>query len=104
MPILCIACSDTGIASNGRPCVPCVNRKYRLLAEQPPVDRLVKVEHVTFEPPLPIQSIVRHSDGRFGLVMGHVRGGYDIAVVVDGEHKGNENWFRRNFDVVRKGS
>ena len=100
MPI-CIACSDTGISSNGTPCAACIRRDMDTLRNRKPV---VRSSIVTFEPPVPVQSIVRHSDSRFGLVMGHVRGKYDIAVVVDGEHKGNENWFRRDFDVIRKGS
>jgi hypothetical protein len=54
-------------------------------------------------PSIPTRSIVRSGD-RFGIVLGTAGVGvYEIAIVVDGKHVGNENWKKEEFDVIRQG-
>jgi len=96
----CIACSDTGVNSKGSACAACIVNARGLIA--PRMKGSVLACESESEPIVPIRSIVK-IDKRYGIIMGYVKGKYNIAVVVDGEHVGNENWFRRDFDVIRKG-
>ena len=93
----CIACGGTGVNSKGYACAACI---MNCRGSTAPKMKGNTVALVT-EKVIPNGSIVRNGN-RFGIVKGCKRGKYNIAVVVDGKHVGNENWFRRNFDVLRQ--
>ena len=94
----CKACGDTGVNSKGDACAACIMNCRGSAAPKMKGDVIASVQ----EKIVPNESIVRNGN-MFGIVKGYKGGKYDIAVVVDGEHVGNENWFRRDFDVIRKG-
>ena len=91
----CIACNDTGTNSKGDACASCIMNCKTSFAPKMKGNTVASAS----EEIVPNGSIIRNGN-RFGIVKGYKHETYNIAVIVNGEYAGNENWFRRQFNVV----